>query len=172
MNQPMSVLTSQATTEWYTPSWIVEIARSLMGGIDLDPASSHKAQETIKAERYYTKEDDGYMKPWSGRVWLNPPFDDAPRWVRRLVAAYEDRDIPQAVLLVNSAPGYIWWEELYRAYPVCLLRERVRFVREDGTLGGQAKKGTTIAYFGPLWRDFDRLWSPYGRILLPENENA
>lgn len=167
MNQAMSVLTSQATTEWYTPAWIIELARRLMGGIDLDPASNEQAQQTIKAERYYTEALDGYSKPWTGRVWLNPPFDDTPRWVRRLCAAYEDRDISQAVLLVNSAPGYVWWEELYRAYPVCLLRERVRFVREDGSAGGQAKKGTTIAYLGPMLRNFDLLWAPYGRVLLP-----
>lgn len=165
MNQAMSVLTSQGTTEWYTPAWIIDLARRLMGGIDLDPATSEQAQQTVQATRYYTESDDGYSKPWAGRVWLNPPFDDTPRWVRRLGAAYEDRDVSQAVLLVNSAPGYVWWEELYRAYPVCLLRERVRFVRPDGTIGGQAKKGTTIAYFGPSPTEFNRLFSLYGRIL-------
>ena len=165
MNQSMGVLTSQGTVEWYTPPWIIDLARRLMGGIDLDPASSDKAQETVRAARFYTQIEDGYSKPWSGRVWLNPPFDDTPRWVRRLSAAYEDKDVTQAVLLVNSAPGYVWWEDLYRAYPVCLLRERVRFLRPDGTIGGQAKKGTTIAYLGPSLVDFKRLFTQHGRII-------
>lgn len=161
----MAVLTSQATIEWYTPSWIVQVARATLGAIDLDPASSDKAQETIRATRYYTRADDGYWKPWSGRIWLNPPFDDTPRWVLRLGAAFDDGDVTEALLLVNSAPGYNWWESLWRTYPVCMLRERVCFVREDGTVGGAAKKGTTIAYLGRNFSTFQSLWRPYGRII-------
>lgn len=167
MNQAMSLLTSQATVEWYTPSWIIERARMTMGGIELDPASSDVAQTTVNATRYYTVEQDGYGKPWAGRVFLNPPFDDTPRWVRRLGAAYADGDVSQAILLVNSAPGYCWWEAMYRIYPVCLLRERVAFVRPDGTSGGTAKKGTTIAYMGPEHAHFDHIWRTFGRVLLP-----
>jgi hypothetical protein len=167
MNQAMSVLTSQSTVEWYTPAWLIELARETMGGIDLDPASSAQAQRTVKAGAFYTVAEDGYKKPFFGRVWLNPPFDDTPRWERRLSAAYQDGDIDQAILLVNSAPGYNWWEALYRSRPVCLLRERVRFVNATGIAAGQAKKGTTIAYFGPYVSKFDSVWSDHGRVLLP-----
>ena len=45
-----------------------------MGGIDLDPASSDIAQQTVKTTRYYTIVDDGLSHDWSGRVWLNPPY--------------------------------------------------------------------------------------------------
>ncbi len=167
MNQAMQVLTSQLTTEWYTPAWIIALARETMGGIDLDPASSDKAQETVKAAHYYTQAIDGYSKPWGGRVFLNPPFDDTPRWMRRLCAAYADGDVTQAILLVNSAPGYRWWEDLYRAHPVCLLRERVAFVSDRRVSAGTAKKGTTIAYLGAFWSKFDSIWSAYGRVLMP-----
>lgn len=163
----MSVLTSQATTEWYTPAWLIELARETMGGIDLDPASSAQAQRTVKAEVFYDAAQDGYRKVWLGRVFLNPPFDDTPRWVRRLGAAYADGDVSQAILLVNSAPGYRWWEELHRAFPVCLLRERVAFTSAAGVTAGTAKKGTTIAYMGAYWSKFDSVWSSYGRVLLP-----
>ena len=39
-----------------------------MGGIDLDPASSDIAQQTVKTTRYYTIVDDGLSHDWSGRV--------------------------------------------------------------------------------------------------------
>ena len=59
--------------EHYTPPSIIRRARSVMGGIDLDPASSAEANEVVRARRYYTIEANGYEQRWSGRVLLNPP---------------------------------------------------------------------------------------------------
>lgn len=126
MSQPMAVLTSRKTVEWYTPPAIIERARMCLGGIDLDPASSDVAQRWVQATTYYTGETL-LQAPWSGRVWLNPPFADTPAWVARLERAYICGDVTAALLLVNSAPGYIWWDDLWRRRPVCLVRERVRF---------------------------------------------
>jgi hypothetical protein len=57
-----------------TPPEVVEIARALMAGIDLDPASSRFANERIvKATSFYDVETNGFVKPWNGRVFLNCP---------------------------------------------------------------------------------------------------
>lgn len=165
--QQFGLMMSRETVEWYTPPDIIERARSVLGTIDLDPASSDVAQRWIQATTYYTAES--LHAPWSGRVWLNPPFDDTPTWVDRLEQVYEAGSVIEAVLLVNSAPGYIWWEDLWRRRPVCMLRERLYFYRTDGTPDGQAKKGTTIAYYGEDIRLFVEVFGELGRIILPED---
>jgi hypothetical protein len=61
--------------EWYTPPKYLDLVRQVFGGkIDLDPASSELAQETVQATAYFTKDDDGLTKDWFGDVFLNPPF--------------------------------------------------------------------------------------------------
>ena len=166
MSQAMSVLTSQGSIEWYTPPAIIDMARLVLGGIDFDPASSDTAQAWINAAQHYTAERPAPIG-WAGRVWLNPPFDDTPAWVDRLEDEYQNGDVTAAILLVNSAPGYIWWEDLWRRRPVCMIRERLCFCKADGTPAGQAKKGTTIAYYGQDVATFQRVFSTIGRVILP-----
>jgi hypothetical protein len=167
MSQPMSVLTSQGTVEWYTPPAIIERARKVLGGIDLDPASNETAQQWIRASTYYTQADNGLALPWAGSVWLNPPFDDTPAWVDCLDSQYIGGDVSAALLLVNSAPGYNWWEDLWRRRPICMLRERLYFVQSNGEPAGQAKKGQTIAYYGNDVERFAAVFGDLGRIILP-----
>ena len=43
--------------EWYTPKWIVDLARAVMGSIDLDPATCQEANETVNATKIHTKDE-------------------------------------------------------------------------------------------------------------------
>jgi len=58
---------SAESDEWYTPAGVIEAAREVLGGIDLDPASSETANRTVGAPRYFTEEDDGLARDWHGR---------------------------------------------------------------------------------------------------------
>lgn len=75
-------LTSSASREWYSGVELVEPARRVFGGFDVDPASCADVNnEVIRATRIFTADDDGLTKPWDidgspSRVWLNPPSDD------------------------------------------------------------------------------------------------
>lgn len=169
MSQPMSVLTSRATVNWYTPPSYIEMARQVLGSIDLDPASNSLPQGWINATRWYSQEENGLTQRWAGRVWLNPPFNDTALWVRRLGHEYVHGDVTAAVLLVNSAHGYKWYEQLWTQRPICCASDRIRFVRENGTTGGQAKRGQTFAYFGKDVAKFKQVFSVIGRVILPED---
>ena len=71
--------------EWYTPAKNIEVAREVLGEIDLDPASHAIAQQTVKATRFFTAADDGLKQLWHGRVLFNPPYG------RGLIAPFVDK---------------------------------------------------------------------------------
>lgn len=171
MSQPTAVLTSQKTIEWYTPPDVIELVKRVLGRIGLDPASCHKANEIIGALRYFdgsTIGKNGLLDPWfDSTVFLNPPFDATARWVERMTSEYKAGHFERGILLVNSAPGYKWFERLWRRRTVCCLERRLRFVDADGSQQGQAKKGQTLAYFGDDDSIFVDVFTPRGRVFRP-----
>lgn len=65
---------SSVTNEHFTPPDVVEAARSALGEIDLDPATSVRGNAYyVKAKKIFTIENDGFNVPWGGRTFLNPP---------------------------------------------------------------------------------------------------
>ena len=62
--------------EFYTPSSIMKPVRNILGPIDLDPASCERANRTVEAKKYFTKDDDGLKQDWKlyKTVFTNPPY--------------------------------------------------------------------------------------------------
>ena len=179
-SQAMGVMLSSASTEWYTPPPIIDMARAVMREIDLDPATAPAAQRWIRAERIFTIKDDGLSKEWvtrdgrPTRVWLNPPFgkdggqSNAARWAKKLTEEYQAKRVTQACLLLHGKFGYEWFEALLDQYPACLLRHRLRFVAPNGDATGQAKCSQVLFYVGRDLTNFKAHFSRLGRIVLPK----
>lgn len=169
---------SHESVEYYTPAWVIEAARSILGTIDLDPASCKIAQLTVKAKAYYTKEDNGFDQEWRGRVWLNPPYSKSKisnksnqqLWSQRLAQDYRVGKVTEAILLVKAAVGYKWFEALWDEFPVCFLRKRLSFARPDGSSDGQSKQGTAIFYMGNRLPAFTQVFSRHGRVIMAEGK--
>lgn len=165
---------SSESNEYYTPPQYIEAAREVMGGIDLDPASCEAAQRMIRAVQFYAEADDGFNKPWIGRVWLNPPYgkigndSSQGQWAHRMIAEHEAGRVTEGIVLVKAAVGYEWFELLWDRLPVCFARDRVSFIRVDGSADGQSKQGTAFFYVGPDPTRFAEVFRQFGRIILPE----
>lgn len=62
--------------EYYTPDEVLECVHQMFPVIDLDPASNEIANQSVKAKRFFTKEDDALTQDWIAEtVWLNHPFN-------------------------------------------------------------------------------------------------
>jgi len=171
MRQDMQVQVSSNTEEWYTPPEYIDLARQVMGSISLDPASGKLPQAWINAEAYFTQ--DGLDQRWWGRVWLNPPYgktggrSNQDIWIEKLEKEYLSNNVSEAVALINSRLGYKWYEDYCIRYPICLARERIRFINERGEQAGAAKCGSTFLYMGPNVALFSNVFSTIGRIICP-----
>lgn len=74
MSTAPNVQHSAVTADWGTPRAVVELARSVLGGIDLDPASSgYFNHHVVRAAAIYDEHSDGLANPWRGRLLVNPP---------------------------------------------------------------------------------------------------
>lgn len=141
--------------KYYTPPAIIKAARATMGGIDLDPASSAKANDIVRALWYYTIRDNGLSQPWFGRVWMNHPFtrEGNKLWPARLVDAYTSGEIEQACCITFASTSEKWFRPLLD-YPQCYLYGRTNYLLPDGTVKKGVTKGSVVTYLGPYTLDF------------------
>lgn len=110
--------------EWLTPPSVL----AALGAFDLDPCAPI-VRPWRTAERHYTIEDDGLSKPWSGRVWCNPPYGlIAARWLARCVKHGNAVALIFARTETDMFFRYVW----DAADAVLFLRGRLHFHHVDG----------------------------------------
>jgi len=142
---------NSGNNEWYTPLLFLDKARQVLGQIDLDPCSSLVAQESVKASKFYTKEDDGLSKEWFGNVWMNPPYSSPliKEFCRKLKLDVEKGNVTSFITLTNNATETAWFADLISVSDViCFTHKRIRFLDEFGNLGKQPLQGQVFCYKG------------------------
>jgi ParB family chromosome partitioning protein len=159
---------NSGNNEWYTPPEYIAAAREVMGGIDLDPASSEIANRIVQAETYYTEQDDGLLYDWHGRVWMNPPYSAhlIGLFAERLAERVKWGDVTEACVLVNNATETGWFNTLLAvASCVCFIRGRVKFIDTEGKPSGAPLQGQAILYIGLNVETFGQVFSKFGWVL-------
>jgi hypothetical protein len=125
----MNPLHLSISNECYTPAAIAEAARSVMGGIYLDPASCAIANEVVKAETYFSKECDGLSAKWiAPSVFLNPPGgkiknrSSVALWWDKLLQEYESGHVGQAIFLAFN-DCLVHQRSSVHKFPICWIDE-------------------------------------------------
>lgn len=157
---------NSGNNEWYTPAEYVEAARTVLGDIDLDPASCETANSVVKAAKFYSVDDDGLTKTWKGRVWMNPPYAQPAigLFATKLAESVKSGKVPAAIVLVNNASDTQWFATLTRvSSALCLVTRRVRFWSPEK--GSAAPlQGQAIFYMGSDVDNFKAEFSAFGPV--------
>lgn len=153
---------NSGNNEWYTPKEYIEAAYKTMGVINLDPASNEIANRVVKAEKYYTADENGLEKTWNGNIWLNPPYssDLIGKFADKLLS--ERKNYTQAIVLVNNATETEWFNKIVSiSSAVCFPKGRVKFYMPDGRTG-QPLQGQAVLYIGDNPNEFINAFAGFG----------
>jgi len=96
-----------------------------IGEFDLDPCGfiNHNTAKEI----FILPEKDGLKEKWFGKVWLNPPYSETIKWIRKLSEHNE------GVACVLASTETKWFQEyvLKKANGILFLKGRPKFVNKD-----------------------------------------
>lgn len=181
---------TSSDVEYYTPVEIVEAARRVMGGIDLDPASSENANRIVRAAQIYTAYDSGLERGWPGKIWMNHPFGRAEEtceivcekkiknkkhvchdydlygnaaWINYLEGEYLAARTVEAHCITYACTSEAWFQPLMKR-PQCYLTPRTNYRLPDGTIKKGVSKGSVVTYYGTNLEAFAREYAPLGTI--------
>lgn len=135
----MQVQHSSRHDFWETPNHILDLVREALGGINLDPASSERANRRVKADIFYTKLEDALIKPWAPgmSVYLNPPGGKTGNksntrlfWAR-MMQYREGGGLAHGVFAMFSVEGLQTTQGDHPCamdFPICVPKKRVHWV--------------------------------------------
>jgi hypothetical protein len=155
--------------EWISNRDLVGAAHLLMNGIDLDPASSKKANEYVQAKTFYTPKEDGLNEmEWFGNVYVFPPkhsyfwhkksqrwrmtrglsttlTSSYALWWRTLKRKWLNNEIEQGIYFANAPDMCMYCQDIFD-HPICFFRTRP-VLHQHFIHTGEIKTRTTCTSF-------------------------
>ena len=125
------------TDEWHTPAYIFEANGETF---DLDPACATAGPRHVPAMFWLSQ--GGLEWPWTGFVWMNPPFghqETKRAWLAKFFAH------GNGIALVPDRTSAPWFQEFApKADAICWVSPKIKFEREDGSRGESPGTGTAL----------------------------
>jgi hypothetical protein len=182
--------------EYITNYDLISAAHELLGGIELDVASSKFANQYVEAENYFTPSNDGLNEQeWFGRTYLFPPAGayfwhkkenrwkmtraSSPTlvsshavWFRKLYRSWWNGDIEQG-LYFSNCPDMIRYEQKIFDFPMCILKTAPTLIKKTSEGVTEQRTCTSfLVYLQPRQNPtfstekFIEIYSPKGRIIV------
>jgi len=137
-----------------------------MGKIDLDPCSNPKAQQVVKARNYYTINDNGLERDWSGCVWVNPPYSKESGgpmpWIEK---ALSSDGVECCMILTNAGVSPAWWQKAAGSSGrVLFFNKRIQFNNVKGKGNRYAQTLFLFSNNNATLKRFDDIFKENGFI--------
>lgn len=134
--------------EYRTPP---EIFEGLGCRFDLDVSAPYYGPWYVPANAVLNRADDGLKSPWSGFVWMNPPFGKRNGQVPWLKNFFEHGN---GIGLVNALTSAAWFHDwMPNASGLFFPKGKTKFVRPDGTIAKQPANGIVLFSAGAYGRN-------------------
>ena len=157
----MNIQHSRRTDEWGTPSSIIDLARAVLGTIDLDPASDAHFNKTVDAYYHFSKEDgDSLTRPWltpaaptETTIFLNTPGgktcnkSNVVLFWQKLMDEVDAGHVKHAIFMGFSIECLQTTQQCSRsiaAYPICIPRKRIKFAAKNGTYNAPSHSNVIV----------------------------
>lgn len=125
------------TDEWFTPRYIFD---GIGERFCLDVAAPPEGPRHVPAARWYSA--DSLLLPWSGFVWMNPPFGHQRHkrsWLEKFFAH------GSGIALVPDRTSAPWFQEYApKADAILWVAPKIKFERPDGSVGVSPGTGTAL----------------------------
>lgn len=151
-----------------SPALLLAGVRKVMPVIDFDPCSSAAAQSRVRAQRYYTREEDGCQKAWNGASYVFPPPKFAGSFASKLMGEMFAGRVPRALFLAPSDLADEDEELLLRSSKLTGIvhqLERAEFEVEDGK-SVKAPSRMVLYVFGFERKELYDAFDPWGKVLI------
>jgi phage N-6-adenine-methyltransferase len=145
---------------WQTPNDILE----LVGNIDLDPCAGEDTH--IGDVNYSNKDVNGLKENWFGRTFVNPPFSEKKKWLKKAV---EEVEYTECIFFVtpDGTDTVSWWHK-YVTQADCIWFSEGRISYIDPDTGEKQKNptfGTAVSMFGEPGKKTLRRFNKEGQLL-------
>lgn len=157
--------------ENYSPSDLIALVHQFYGCPDLDPFSCELANQTIKAKRFFSIRDDGFIQDWrwAKTIWANPPYSAGflEPVVDKLIATLNETEA-EAFLLTNTDSTQWYKKALARCDRFILPATRLTFYNpkraKEGKKQDQNRFSQTLFYFGLQPQKVEQIFGGWGTV--------
>jgi len=159
--------------DWFTPRQYIQMARVVLGDIDVDPASNEDAQQTVRAHEYFDKERNGLCQPWHGRVFLNPPYSKEliGKFISKLLMEWDSKRMTAGIMLTHNFTDTGWFQDAAAvAESICFTQGRIKYYGTRGEFATPTQ-GQAFFYFGSDVETFKQTFGRVGLIVTPQPDS-
>ena len=139
-----------------TPPELILAVQARWGVLDFDLAAT---EENAVCSLYFTEEDDSLSIVWpSGLNWLNPPYKEIGKWVKKAHLETERNPQCRVIMLIPASVSTNWYRDYVQGKALCVPIRRPKFVGQKNVI---AKDMMLVVYgeprvgWSPQWN-----WKP------------